>query len=192
MYFKYADTKTNTSLWCTQVQTDYIKDSIYQSKTSFLVSSVSLSSSDAVAVLWSEWVWQQILMTGISSNWRMLALQTLQQSPNTRSGTDWDTQPRLCNQYNTHLVPFDDFSRSNRVRVPSCLWICIVNLSSLVTPLVGNHRVWVRWSETECQVRGGSGGTEETRGQPPDPPQPHLEPHLSSLAHLNLSPSTIT
>ena len=113
VYLKYANTKTNTSLWCTQVQTDYIKDSIYQSKTSFLVSSVSLSSSDAVAVLWSEWVWQQILMTGISSNWRMLALQTLQQSPNTRSVTDWDTQPRLCNQYNTHFVPFNDFSRSN-------------------------------------------------------------------------------
>ena len=69
----------------------------------------------------------------------MLALQTLQQSLSTRSVTNSDThcsQPRLHN-YNAlapqsiqHL-PFNDFSRSNRVRAaPSCLCICIVNLPS--------------------------------------------------------------
>ena len=45
---KYADTKTQAfdALKFTQDQTDYIRDSIDQSKTSFLVSSVSLSSFD--------------------------------------------------------------------------------------------------------------------------------------------------
>ena len=43
---KYADTKTQAFDALTQVQTDYIRDSIDQSKTSFLVSSVSLSSCD--------------------------------------------------------------------------------------------------------------------------------------------------
>ena len=120
----------------------------------------------------------------------MLALQTLQQSPNTRSVTEILSPGSAINTTLT-WCPLMIFPAAT-VRVPSCLWICIVNLSSLVTPLSANHRLCGRWSETECQVRGGSGGTEETRGQPPDPTQPHLEPHLTSLAHLNLSPSTIT
>ena len=144
-------------------------------------------------------------MTGINSNWRMLALQTLQQSLSTRSVTNSDThcsQPRLHN-YNApalqsiqHL-PFNDFSCSNRVRwASSCLCICIVNLSLLQTSLSAKH--W--WCYPQC-VRSEEGSKTEEAHSPRaalqilSPPQPpHPQPHLTSLDHLNLnlSPFAIT
>ena len=127
----------------------------------------------------------------------MLALQTLQQSLSTRSVTNSDThcsQPRPHN-YNApalqsiqHL-PFNAFSRSNRVRAaPSCLCICIVNLSSLQTSLSAKHRCCY----PQCVGSEEGSRTEEARS-----PGAALEIELRSsplpsLIHNLTSPASIT
>ena len=69
------------------------------------------------------------------------------------------------------------------VRVPSCLWICIVNLSSArITELCN----------TECSMIRDWGRTEETRDpEPPSEPLPSLiSGHTSAASTFH--PNTIT
>ena len=148
------------------------------------------------AVLWSEWVWQQILMTGINSNWRMLALQTLQQSLSTRSVTNSDThcsQPRLHN-YNApamqsiqHL-PFNDFSRSNRVEWASS---CLFGFVLLIFPRCKLYSVQ-NTDDIILNVYGQRQDPELRRLIHPEPPSRSRWDPLPSLIHNLTSPASIT